>query len=518
MTDNPNPRAAEVLARIAEAAAPAPESVDAAPEFRSESEGCEDSRLPRPAGRYEDRDELLAAMRDYSAVLLEGGKVRIIAEHGFGYEMPSKRDAETWFASAYYAARGKRGAEITKPALNLYLSDPNRLEFTSITPDPRIPFRTPPHYTTYRGWALEPKPGKCTAMKAHLLNVICAKDQENFQHLLAIMAQLLKETGQKHNTCVVVQGPHGAGKGMAAGWLREMIGPRHSKLLSQDDQITGKFNEHLRDKFFVQVEEALWAGDRKKEGVFKSLIADETLSMEAKGGAVIDVVNFTRFWLNTNNDWAVPVAEGERRFFVLQALDPFEGKEQDDPVRRPYYDELKFEAANGGIEALMFDLLQFDYSRIDLRRPPVTTGLRAQKQASLPADQQWLHDAVILGGFTDREGDKLGRTDDWDWDQPLEISTQDLLSSFGDHVRNYNGSKPSVHQMLRALKRLGTVTQKRLTTPDGKRPPGYILPGRRAFAEHIVKVFGVEIDIPPMPKSANDRESAEADASQRRAG
>jgi Family of unknown function (DUF5906) len=493
-----NKRALSILAQLAESDSTECEPAnDMGPPALAEQPPAASRATPlRPSGIYKDRDELVSAMIDHAAVVLDGGKLYVVVETRDGFTALGEREAKTWFKNARLVEKGKRGALIYTNALEVYLSSEERLEFIGFTSNPAAPFRSGELYSTWRGLQMRGVQGQCGLMKAHLRKVVCGGDEAVHTWLFGFLAQMIQEPGRKLNSAVVIRGPKGCGKSTPAAWIRMMIGARHTRLLSQSRHVVGNFNEHLRDALFVQVEEAIWAGNKEAEGVLKSIISDGRLTHEVKGGAVLERDNFSRFWFNSNEDWVVPVSEDERRFLVADAVDPCPGLPPDAPERKAYFDALYQEAEAGGVEALLYELERHDYSAIDLRRPPATSGLKAQMRESLPDDAHWLHDAVTNGEFTDRDGDAVSKVP-WNWDATYEIATADLLESFRAHVRTWNGSPASSKRMAKAIKAVGAVEKRLPVGSDGKRPNGYVLPPRRRLAERLNAVYGLTIDIEP---------------------
>src|ERR1019366_5543848 len=91
------------------------------------------------------------------------------------------------------------------------------------------------------------------------------------------------------------------------------------------DQLTGRFNASLGKSCAVFLDEALWAGDKKGEGVLKALITEPSFQLEAKFRDAIMVENRLRIMVASNNDWAVPAGIGDRRWFVLNVADTYTG-------------------------------------------------------------------------------------------------------------------------------------------------------------------------------------------------
>jgi Family of unknown function (DUF5906) len=131
-------------------------------------------------------------------------------------------------------------------------------------------------------------------------------------------------------------------------------------------------------------DEAFWPGDKAGEGTVKRIVTEDTLVIEFKGVDVIVVLNVLKLIMASNNDWVVPAAMDDRRFAVFDINPEFAGK-------REYFEPLYREIENGGIAAMMYDLLQMDLKGWHPRyHVPKTDALREQKELSLkPKDQWW---------------------------------------------------------------------------------------------------------------------------------
>jgi hypothetical protein len=462
-----------------------------ASEVTEEALGDDQKQFRSPAGEYQTEEEMFNVLSEHASFLIEGGEMSVIVELEGSYEILSVRAAENYFSNVQlWRGEGEKAKLV--PGFPLYMRSCDRREFFGLTADPRAPRRKGKLYSTWRGFTLKPEPGKWTLMRAHILDQLCNDNQENFNYFISWLAHMVQNPGEKLSTAVVLRGPRGCGKSTVGYWMRDMIGPRHSKKISAQDHITGKFNKHLDGTVFVLIEEAIWAGNKSSEGVLKDLISGNSLMVEGKGRDALERSNFTRWMFTTNEDWAVPAGKDERRFFVLNCDGPM-ARSPNPLVAEAYFDALNDEANNGGIAAMLADLHTWDWTQVDLRRPPVTAGLKDQMGQSLDDGAQWLLTAVELGGFHDRSGQLIDEFNEWKLDAPLEIKTSDLLQSFEANVRRFNSSSSGTLRMLEVLKRFGTPTKKRLT--EGKlRPPGYVLAPRRQWQERFTTDYGIVFD------------------------
>jgi Family of unknown function (DUF5906) len=132
-------------------------------------------------------------------------------------------------------------------------------------------------------------------------------------------------------------------------------------------ELVGNFNAHLRDCVMLFADEAFFAGDRQHESVLKALITDPVLPIEGKHQNLVNVPNMLHVGIASNADWVVPATHDERRYFVLNASDA----RIDD---RKYFADIASQMDNGGLAAMIDEMLHRDISRFDVRDVPKRPG------------------------------------------------------------------------------------------------------------------------------------------------
>lgn len=99
----------------------------------------------------------------------------------------------------------------------------------------------------------------------------------------------------------------------------------------------------------------------------------------------------------TNNDWVIPAGLEERRFFVVEVSD----RHMQD---KPYFKAICEQMENGGIEAMLHDLLEWDDPEIDLREAPKTEALLSQIECSMNPLQKWWYQRLTDGENLENDG------------------------------------------------------------------------------------------------------------------
>jgi hypothetical protein len=269
-------------------------------------------------------------------------------------------------------------------------------------------------------------------MEAHIRDVICCGDEGHFRWVVSWCARILQDPGgDRPGSAIVLRGGQGTGKGMFAVNFGRIVGP-HFKHLTQQEQLTRAFNAHLKDAVFVFADEACYPGDKSAVGRLKALITEPTLTIEPKGVDAFQLANHINLVMASNETWTIPAELDSRRFMCL---DVSAAHKQD----KAYFGALQRQMDAGGLAAWMHALLAWDWSQADLRNPPQTGGLRAQKVHSLgPIESYWneaIEDTAIP--LVDARGDLIGGIG---W--PVSCAKTEMIEGFWRYCRQRNIRHP----------------------------------------------------------------------------
>ncbi|WP_228828654.1 hypothetical protein, partial [Nocardia cyriacigeorgica] len=79
-------------------------------------------------------------------------------------------------------------------------------------------------FNLYEGLALEPIEGDCTVYLNHLLQVVCAGNEEACQYLIQWMAHIIQKPDEKPSVAIVMKSVPGTGKGTTVKPLLQILG------------------------------------------------------------------------------------------------------------------------------------------------------------------------------------------------------------------------------------------------------------------------------------------------------
>jgi len=327
------------------------------------------------------------------------------------------------------------GSSVTKSAAKWWLDSQHRRQYLGgvvFDPTGNAPANC---WNLWSGFSVEPRRGDWSLMCDHIKRVICSSDGTHAEYLLNWIANTFYRPNEPGHVAVVLRGLKGTGKGILFTWLTRAWG-QHGLHITNAKHLVGNFNAHLRDAVFLFVDEAFFAGDRQHESVLKGLITEPTLPIEGKYQNVVQVPNMLHVAMASNSDWVVPASHDERRFFVLDVADNRRGD-------RAYFDAIREQMENGGLAALIYDMLHRDISKFDVRDVPDSAALTDQKRHSLDTLDRWLM-TVLERGFVWRSRFGLPVLADWQ----VFVATELLHQSYLQWCDESRVSRPMTREQL----------------------------------------------------------------------
>lgn len=326
-----------------------------------------------------EEDSFVAKMNEVCAVAMMGTKCIVILNENNTPIFASPQDVEKYYAN--------RRLPDGKPLFKYWFEHEERRTYQGIV---FAPAGTEPHlYNLFEGFAVDGQPGSCGLFLAHLQKVICNHNPELYEYCLDWMADIVQHPEKLCGVALVLMGGQGAGKGVFVEYFGKLFG-KHFQHVSNPEHLVGRFNGNLASTLLVFADEAFWAGDKAKLGSLKTLITEPRRMIEMKHKDALEVDNYARVIMASNEDWVVPAEADERRFCAMRVNDSRKGDTS-------YFKAIINERDNGGSEALMHLLQNRDLEGKDLRKFPVTGALIGQKVRNLKSHEQWLYDHLQIG-------------------------------------------------------------------------------------------------------------------------
>jgi hypothetical protein len=263
-----------------------------------------------------------------------------------------------------------------------------------------------PYFNMFRDWHIAPAKGRWDLLEWHLRHAICGSNEEEYEYLLDWFSHLFQFPFEKPGVALVLQGGRGWGKSMLLQELASRLG-QHAFIAGNNRLLTGNFNAHLRNKLLLVVEESFWAGNPKDRGVLQHIVTDEQTGYEQKGIDPESGVSFLRVVMISNEDYVVPAATDERRYFIPTLTNVARRQKELDiangNISNHYFIRLQTELKNGGLEAFADFCSQRKFDKDRVRVVPNTVGLTHQKELSLDWMDQWLSNALEEGAIVSKQ-------------------------------------------------------------------------------------------------------------------
>lgn len=368
--------------------------------------------LEQKKGEEKAQSDIIKQMNNKHAIIRINSKIRIMQEcktidNNLDLSFLSLAD----FGLKYSNQRGvdPKDPKKQKPITKIWLDNPNRREYDGVVFEPTGSKKTAKqlegYYNMWRGLQIKPKKGEWGRFKEHIYEVVADGDEGMGNWVVAWVARIIqKPGGERPGTCIVLKGGQGTGKGVFVNTVGKIFGD-HFMPVSHASQVAGRFNSHLTNKILVFIDEGFWAGDKKHEGVLKSMITEPYLAIEQKGVDIIKIKNNINLMMASNSEWVVPANIAERRFCVLDVSEKKQGN-------KSYFNKIIQEVKAGGLEAMTHDMIKMDLSKIDLSRFTHTQGLYEQKIHSFSTEMHYWHERLMDGDLL-KYRDVLEETSDF---------------------------------------------------------------------------------------------------------
>lgn len=245
------------------------------------------------------------------------------------------------------------------PKAKLWLSSPRRRSYRSVDFMPGVE-DAGPVLNLWQGWKVAPDASAdCRGWTELLKSVICGGDSELIDWMLHWFAGIFQRPMEKPMTSPVLISRPGGGKSLLLRYIGEgILGNNHYTVITNSEQIYGRFNRHLATTLLLHSEEALWGGELQHRGIIKSLITDGYRMFEQKGIDAKQVKNHLRLVLASNYAHAAPAETGDRRFTIID----MEERKISDVLKDKVLAEIKAAGPAGLLDFFM--KLKYDHDKV----------------------------------------------------------------------------------------------------------------------------------------------------------
>lgn len=285
--------------------------------------------------------------------------------------------------------------------------------------DPRLqPGVNGKFFNIWKGWKYEPIKGEVSKF-INLVEVNTNFNSEGTEYLLDFLAHSIQKPQHIPMTSIVVKGKQGTGKGtLFVDTILKLN--ENSKHITDMSMLTGDFNGHLADAYYVVADEIMFGGDHKEANKLKTFISEKKRMINDKMKTAYSVDSFTRSFILSNNDYIVNVEQGDRRYAIFNCADKLKGNFK-------WFDEYQLWLKNGGYNAIMYYLLNRYISKFNPLELPTTKEKQELQIKSSDMPTRFLTE-LLNGDIEFTDGVKVGN----------KIYRQRLYDMFVDYMKRYN--------------------------------------------------------------------------------
>jgi hypothetical protein len=294
--------------------------------------------------------------------------------------------------------------------------------------------------------------------------VICSSDEKSYEAMLSLMAWQLQNIGKPSRVIMVLHNPkQQAGKGtICQEVLLPIYGPS-GICPSATDQILGRFNDTLRGKSYIFLDEIVFHGDIRTANRLKALSTATSIGIESKGLPTVQCPVGVNLWIASNAETPVHIEDGDARYWMIKISEHRIGDAD-------YFDALHAEIKNGGREAFAQFLIHRDVMNF---RPSRDVPKHNETRLAAIADCLNPYDARVWPSEC-ATNERIGGDD---WKTGVELSNGELWDAYIKWQRGIRGGgspKPTKNavfgEMLGqagfAAKKTGGVRLRVLPDPD----------------------------------------------------
>ena len=329
---------------------------------------------------------------------------------------------------------------------------------------------------------IKASPGNWSLLKSHIVDVICDSSTKKAAYLLNYFAHMLQKPEEKPGVMIVLKGEQVTGKSACLLIVRRIWSG--SSLVTADiDHVVGRFNSSLESSYVVQLEEALFKGNKKGVDKLKSLISESSCHIEVKYQPPRTIGSLHRFFATTNHKQFSHTDIDDRRHAFFEVSDSKQGDQS-------YFDALFAAIFDDQVIAAMIDELKNrDISEFNVRAVPKTKDHGDQVLRSLSGLDRYWYQLLGLGEIPM----SLGYVGDWN-SAGLFVATRDLLESyrsFDSLASKYE--RPSPQDVSQLIKRFCCSAKSDRVTKGGRTTRGYTLPDLEAARGEFETAVGISI-------------------------
>ena len=228
------------------------------------------------------------------------------------------------------------------------------------------------------------------------IKILCNHDEAVSSYVINWIGQMVQYPGVK-STCLTWISDEGAGKGTLIDFLRLLLGDnRVFKTSFPSRDCWGMFNGQMANAFLVNLDELSKKETLEAEGQIKTLVTDDTLTINNKGKGQYTIKSYHRFIITTNNDDPIKTSTGDRRKLIIRASDELCPVKMGTEKSFMYFEKLRAYLANDNVIKTAYEYFKGlpGLDKFNSVPIPVTEHQQNLKELSKSPVECWIEDFV----------------------------------------------------------------------------------------------------------------------------
>ena len=211
-------------------------------------------------------------------------------------------------------------------------------------------------FNLFTGYGVTPSEGSCGRILQHIGEVIASGNVDIYNQFLALLAWQVQNVGKPSRIVVALYSEaQQTGKGFLLEKILLRLWDLHGIKITSQEHAFGRFNDALRGKSYLFIDEANFSGNRKLADQIKAEAAADIITIEAKGLAKMQFPAGLNIFMASNHRSVAHVELKDARYWTLEVSDCHAGD-------HAYFAELAHEVDNGGLKAFLHYLLNLNIS------------------------------------------------------------------------------------------------------------------------------------------------------------
>lgn len=186
-----------------------------------------------------------------------------------------------------------------------------------------------------------------------LLYELVGADQSYVDYFYNFLAHLIQKPNERIPISFIFKSLEGSGKNMMLDTIGDIIGRAHYITSSRPKDFFGEYAEGFYRKLLVNINETEATGTFDYEGVIKSFITENTITLNPKFVRQTTINNYARLIITTNkpNPIKIDVKSKDRRFVVYQSTNKY----LDNQYGTTFWTKLKAHFKNPKFISCLYD-------------------------------------------------------------------------------------------------------------------------------------------------------------------